>query len=168
MLIKLLGALCVIVSAVALGRCKAAQFSSRRRQLAGLQGGLLSLEQQISYTAAPLPQALAEAAQAADTAGGLFAAAAGHLQRQDGLTAGEAWLLALEQSELQQRDRQLLTALAAGFGHSDGDGQLSQVALLRERVAAAERQAAEEEQRLGKIWRSMGWAIGSVLVLLLA
>ena len=75
----------------------------------------------------------------------------------------------MEQSgfDLSADEKSALLSAGAGLGCSDAAGQLRQLEAARQRVAQSEQNAREREQKYGRIWRSMGWAGGALLILLL-
>lgn len=167
-MLKLLGALCIFTACVCAGRQQARQLEKRRRFLRGAHQGLLALMREIDYAATPMNQALPAAAEMAGPAAPLFLSAADHLARGGGCTAGEAWQKALKAADhIHEEDRRLLALAGEGLGVSDAAQQLKSLELLRLRIETAEREAAENAARFGKIWRTMGWSSGAILVLLL-
>jgi len=164
---SLLGGLLILAACAGCGYGGAALLTRQRRRLAAWQQGLLALMKEIEYSLTPLVGALAAAARAAGTEGEMFRQAARLLEEGEGRTAGEAWLEALDRSAAAGEEREILAPLAAGFGLSAVEQQLKQLELCRLRLAAAEAEAHRKEQQFGKIWRSMGWAAGALIVLLM-
>ena len=165
-MLKILGALCVMMAGIGGGTAMAARLRQRQLFLRGVQQGLLALMRGIDF-ALPMSRALAEAAEAAGEAKNLFQRAAALLKESDGLTAGEACLQALSGVEAKAEDKELLRLVAEGLGMSGSGGQLKALELSRLRLAEAETKAAAETERGGKIWRTAGWSCGAVLALLL-
>ncbi len=165
LILTLLACGLILVSAAGLGAFGAARLRRRVRLLEGAAAGTAALIRQIGYLAAPLPQALDTAARCAGEAGALFTAAARFLREGDGVTGAEAWLAGAAEQGLAGEER--ITALAAGLGETDGSRQLEQLRSCREELLAAARQAEADYARFGKVWRSLGWCGGAVLVLLL-
>lgn len=150
-----------------LGLCGAARLKERVMLLAGAGAGVDSLMRDIDYLASPLPQALSKAALCAGTASALFEGAASRLQAGDGLTGSEAWLAAVEEVPAAKELTPLLAQVAAGLGETDAACQLRQLGACRQELARGQREAEENYARFGKIWRSLGWCGGAVIVLLL-
>lgn len=168
-MLKLLGAMLILVVCAYAGRLGAARLEFRCRLLLGAGQGILMLAKEIDYLATPLAEALRRAGAEAGAAGSLFIAAARVLDERDGVSGGEAWLYALDRESARwpEADKAALSVIAAGLGQMDNAGQQRHLELARLRVAEREREAAEQLARYGKIWRSMGWATGMVIVLLL-
>ena len=167
-MLKLIGAICIFVACAFAVWHQASSLEKRRRFLQGAHQGLLALMREIDYSASPMQQALSVSAEMAGSAGQLFQQTAERLAAGDGCTAGEAWQETLDQAaDLQPEDRMLLSLAAEGLGTSDATNQLKSLELLRLRLEKAEADAAAEVAKTGKIWKTMGWGCGAVLVLLL-
>ncbi|MBR5429997.1 MAG: stage III sporulation protein AB [Firmicutes bacterium] len=158
--------LLILLSCAGLGACGAARLRQRARLLAGAVTGVEALLRQVEFLAAPLPAALSAAAEQAGAAAGLFAAAGRELREGEGITGDEAWRAALIQSETWGCEEALL-AVSAGLGETGGPSQLRQLQVCRERLLREQRQAEEDYARFGRVWRSLGWCGGAVLILLL-
>jgi stage III sporulation protein AB len=167
-MLRLLGALCIFAACISVGRQQARKLEKRRLFLRGAHQGLLALMREIDYGATPMNQALPAAAEMAGPAAPVFLAAAGFLVHGNGCTAGEAWQNALGATdEIHAEDKRLLALAGEGLGISDAAQQLKSLELLRLRIENAETEAAQAAIRYGKIWRTMGWSSGALLVLLL-
>jgi stage III sporulation protein AB len=164
-----------IISSVAIiggcgyiGQIMAERIHNRCRDLAAYQQGLLALAREIGYGNTLLPAALAVAARVSGGRAGFFADSAAILQKEAGISAGEAWAKALAaQKSLPAPEKEALTAFGEGLGLSDTADQLKRIEIHRLRLAAIEETVKEEYARLGKIWRSMGWCTGVIIVLLI-
>lgn len=168
-MLTLLGAVLIMAACVFAGQKGAARLSLHRNHLLGAEQGLRALAREIRYLATPLAEAMQHAAGSAGSCRMLFETAAAQLLQKDGISGEEAWLLALAETKTQwsAAEYAALTVVAAGLGKTDCALQLQQLDLAAERILACEKAAAEREARFAKIWRSMGWAGGAVLVLLL-
>ena len=168
-MLTLLGAGLIVTACGFAGQRGAAALAEHRCRLLGAEQGIHALCREIGYLATPLVQAFTAAAEAAGTAGPLFRNAACLLAEQDGISGEEAWRLALKvwRVPLKPAEYGALDAVGAGLGKTDAELQLQHLALAAERVRSCEKDTAEREARFGKLWRSMGWACGAVLVLLL-
>ena len=166
-MLKLIGALLVLMASAVAGWYQSRTLERRRMFLRGAHQGILALMREIDYSAAPMQQALSAAADMAGSAAELFHHAAQSLAEGEGCTAGEAWQAAVNAAQLPIEDQQLLNLAAEGLGISDSANQLKALELLRLRLEQAEAAAAEQSAKTGKIWKTMGWGCGAVLVLLL-
>ena len=150
------------------GSMQAQRLEKRRLFLRGVHQGLLALMREIDYAATPMNQALPAAADMAGSAAYIFRKAAKCLSKGEGCTAGEAWQTAIESLDgIAEEDKRLLSLAGEGLGISDATLQLKSLELLRLRIENAEAEAATFAAQNGKIWRTMGWSSGAVLVLLL-
>jgi len=166
--LKLIGALCILAACIAAGRQQARHLQKRRLFLRGAHQGLLALMREIDYAATPMHQALPAAAEMAGPAAFIFSDAAEKLASGDGCTAGEAWQNAIMAADaVHEEDKRLLALAGEGLGISDAAQQLKTLELLRLRIENAEAEAAATVASYGKIWQTMGWSSGAILVLLL-
>jgi len=167
-MLRLLGAVLILAACVLCGQMLSRRLRERQLFLRGCHQGLLALMREIDYAASPMQRALPAAAEPAGPAAQLFLLTAEKLAASSGCTAGEAWLEALASlPALAEEDRRLLSLLSEGLGLSDAASQLKALELLRQRLEAAEAGAAEQMARYGRIWRSLGWSMGAILILLL-
>ena len=170
-MLKICGAILIIIACGIAGRLTAARLLRRLRLIQGLQNGLLALEREISYSATPLPQALVMAAVAGGEGAAVFKTSAHYLGTGEGLNPGQAWDQALAEVEnagtLTYEDRQVLQSFGLGLGLSDGEDQLKRLQLTRQRLGVLEGEAKKRWEKDGKIWQSLGWAGGLLLALIL-
>lgn len=167
-MLRIIGALCILIACIGAGRQQAHALEKRRLFLQGAHQGLLALMREIDYASSPMNQALPAAAQMAGSAAFIFLKTAQILAEGEGCTAGEAWQTALNTAVgIKEADKRLLYLGGEGLGISDASLQLKSLELLRLRVEQAESEAAAEAIRYGKIWRTVGWSGGAVLVLIL-
>jgi stage III sporulation protein AB len=130
------------------------------------------LETEICYSATPLIEAFRTVARhSSSRVAEIFADAADRLGAGEGVTAGEALSLALQQnfpkSALQPTDAEILVSLGAVLGASDRDDQKKHLALARERLKREEAAAQEARWRYERLYRYAGALGGAALVLLL-
>lgn len=166
---RLLGAILILLACVGAGQRGAGRLADHCALLLGAEQGVLTLSREIGFRAAPLSQALPVAAEAAGAAGELFRRAGDKLAAGEGWGGGEAWRQALAELNpaWNPAEAAALAAIGAGLGDNDLAGQVRQLELARLRLADCQQQAAERCACYGRIWRSMGWAAGAVLVLFL-
>lgn len=172
MLGKAVGAVLVVGATTALGWQLAANLARRPRELRALQVALAILETEVSYGAAPLPDALRRAAAAAGgPIGGLLNRTAALLISGGGITPGDAMRQAVQEVEpttaLRPPDLEALAALGAVLGASDRRDQARHLELARGRIAGEEARAGEERERYERLYRYVGLLAGVALVLVL-
>lgn len=164
--LAIMGCALILAGAAGLGAWGAALLRRRIAYLDGAVRGVDSLMRDIDYLASPLTASLEQAADCAGAAASLFMAAARLLRSGQGLSGGEAWLAALEETECRDV-MPVLACVGAGLGETDTARQLQQLGACRQRLTLAREQAEEDFARFGKIWRASGWCGGAVLILLL-
>lgn len=130
------------------------------------------LETEIAYGATPLPEALSRLGDRMEEPVGRFlASVAALLADGQGRTAGEAWQAGLETlrdgSALVEADLDILTQFGFGLGVSDSSDQVRNLRLAQEQLRAEERRAEEDRTRNEKLWRTLGFLSGIVVVLII-
>ena len=170
MLLRLLGAAGVLAAGLGLGNLAAARYQARTRELTALRTALELFATQIAYTATPLPDALRRTGRfVGGGAGRLLDRAVAILEGEEGVSAGEAWELALTREELPltARDREVLRDLGPLLGEAGCQDQLRQLTLATQRLSAQEAESREEERRHVRLWRYLGFLGGAMLALAL-
>ena len=90
-MLRIAGALIIIIASAAIGRSFAGQLERRCRILNDFNRCLLSLEREISYTKTPLPQALIIASRSGGEGGQIFRLTGEKLLKRQGICAQDAW-----------------------------------------------------------------------------
>lgn len=171
-MIKLLGAILVITACTLIGFEVANKYKLRPLQLRALRSLLNLLEAEIVYLSTPLPLALEKVARYASAPlNSLFIMARDELLSGDGITAGEAWVKAVDsfqdKSCLDEEDLNILRQFGAGLGGSDKDEQIKNIQLTKELLKQQEWKADEKRYKNERMWRSMGFLSGLAIVLIL-
>ncbi|MEW6082627.1 MAG: stage III sporulation protein AB [Bacillota bacterium] len=171
MILRILGSLLVVAALSVLGEVGAASLRERTATLRRLQSALEILQTEISFLKTPLPEALRRVGQLTGGAVAEFFIAAGRRIQDSGLPAERGWREALEEfsasTSLTAEDSEVLRGLGKTLGISDRLDQSRHLDLARERLAALEAQAREDEARNSRIYRYLGILSGLALVLLL-
>lgn len=169
-MLKLIGAVLIIISCSAGGVFASKGMERHCRVLRGIQEGLLALKREISFNNSRLSQAMVNSAKAAGISGDLFSATGQKLLEGRGISAGDGWQEALEEfnlvNRLEEDEMEVLKAFGSGLGLSNIDDQISRLELCRQRLESIEKNAENQFQKLGKVWRNLGWSLGVVLALL--
>lgn len=168
--VKLLGAALILAAGAGLGWQMAARLEHRVRELRSLSLSLRVLEKEVAVGATPLPVALERSAQVAEPAvGRLFRETAARLSDGKGRTARQAWEEALGEVPLSlgTPDLEVLRSLGVTLGASGRADQARHISLTRERLAAREQAARDEEQRQGRLYRYLGILVPLALILAL-
>lgn len=169
---KVLGAILVISACTLLGFEVANKYKLRPLQLRALRSMLNLLEAEIVYASTPLPLALEKVARHASAPlNSLFLKAREELLAGDGLTAGEAWLKAVDSMQgtmhLDEEDLNILREFGAGLGGSDKEEQIKNLQLTKELLKQQEWKADERRNKNERMWRTMGFLTGMAIVLIL-
>lgn len=166
-----MGAGLVLFSSGILGMELAKNLTRRTEELRQIQFGLQVLETEIIYGATPLPEALKiVAGQTKGQVAEVFAGTGRILLNGQGTAAGEAWSTTLKEKEsqllLSRADLLLLYQFGHGLGESDREDQKKRLSMVRCHLKNQEEQAERERFQFQKVWQSLGWAVGMVIVLL--
>ncbi|MDO7788625.1 stage III sporulation protein SpoIIIAB [Desulforamulus aquiferis] len=171
-MLKLLGAIIVVFSCTLIGLTVASAYSRRPGEIRALQNALQLLETEISYGATPLPDALASVSERCDTRVALlFNRAAQELMTMRGITAREAWEIALSEyypkSALSRIDRSILLELGNSLGVSDREDQVKHLMLAKEQLKLEQTKAEDASIKNTKVYNYLGFLGGLTLVLIL-
>ena len=172
MIFKLIGGICVIAAASALGFAKAREYKTRVQQLSAMQTAVAQFETEIRFTQTPLAEAFLAVATAADgSIGALFKQAGQTLARQSGQTAGSAWNLAVDairgKLSLSKEDIEIFRAFGSALGSSDTEGQMKHIAATQEKLSAQITQARQACEKNQKLFQSLGVYAGILIAILL-
>lgn len=169
-MLKLAGAILLIVACGLLGNEFARGYAQRPRLLRSLQTALQLLETEINYGATPLPDALKMVATAGDSQiAPFFLTVRKFLLAPGGKGLGEAWEKGLKELKyytvLNTRDLEPLAFLGAILGGSDREDQVKHLQLTREQLKQAEIRERETSSKNERMWRYLGFLFGAMLVL---
>ena len=167
---RLLGAVLVVAGCGALGLCAVARLEGRVRDLGELAAGLDTLQRELGWRLAPLPDALDRAAGAAHgPAADFFARCARGSRSPEGQAFQEVWREGLNAAPLRLKpeDKALLDRLGPVLGRYDGDSQRLALEEGAAGLRALQGAAAEDRSRLGRVYGVLGTAAGLLAVILL-
>ena len=167
---RLLGAALVVAGCVSLGLCAVAWLDGRVRDLGELAAGLDTLQRELGWRLAPLPQALDGAARAVrGPAADFFALCAQRARSPDGRAFQEIWRDSLDASPLRLKgeDKALLERLGGVLGRYDGDSQRLALEDAAVGLRTFQGAAADDRSRLGRVYGVLGAAAGLLAVILL-
>lgn len=171
-MLKLLGAIMIVVAGGMIGLMMARQFRLRPLQLRDLQAALHILDTEIGYASTPLPEAVVKAGHCVEgPTAGLFANVAKILKTRKGFTATEAWQSALqdfkENSALQKGDLEILTVFGQTLGGTDKEEQRKSIQLACQQLKNQQSKAEEERAKNETLWQYAGFLFGMLLVILI-
>jgi stage III sporulation protein AB len=170
--IKLIGALLLIMALGIVGLVIARNYSLRPQQIRYMVHGIKMLETEMLYGLTPLPIALKRVGKKLPfPIGQFFLSTANFLIKGEGLTAGEAWEKALNnlrlESALLPEDLDVLLYFGQSLGGSDREEQSKNLKLVKEQLINQEKKAEELRAKNQKIWQYMGFSLGTVIALIL-
>ncbi len=171
-MIKLLGAVLVLLAGTLIGFQQAARFAERPRQLRTLAHALQRLETEIGYGHTPLPEALERTAAAtAGPVGEMFRHAANGIWENESGTFQESWELALRSgwpaTSMRQGELGVMLRLGSTLGISDKEDQMKHIHLALLQLKAEEDTARDDQGRYEKMWKSLGVLIAVLVVILM-
>lgn len=173
--LKLAGAFMVLAAALGYGLCLASRWRQRLWLLQGLRRLTYFLKGEITYSRAPLPEALRSAgARGGGVFGELFIRAAGQIERQEGESFGELWAGQVEELEkrrgelaLAGEDLKSLKELGSHLGYLDLEMQERTIGLYLEQLDLTIADLQERRRETCRLYTSLGLMGGLFLVILL-
>ncbi|CAM5792624.1 MULTISPECIES: stage III sporulation protein SpoIIIAB [Brevibacillus] len=171
-MVKLIGAVLILFSASMVGWQIGRFYAYRPVQLRALLVGLQMLETEIVYGLTPLQPALLKVGNRLPTEiGQLFQTAAGSLREERAQNADEALRLAIDrhwqQTSLRKQERDVLTSLGQVLGSSDREDQQKHLRLAVTHLRGLEEEARAEQNRYEKMYKSLGFLCGLLVVILM-
>lgn len=172
MLFKLILCILILLAGIAAGQLKAKTFDNRVYHLQELITMLKVLESEMKYRMDPLPDLLLRiskikkgmSADLLETAGLL-------LKNQEPRDFSECWKEAVEsayrESALNREDMRIVTDLGIELGKTDIASQSGMFQRTFSLLEAQTAEAAEEKKTKGRMFKSLGSAIGVLIVILL-
>lgn len=147
-------------------------YELRPAHLRMLQTALALLATEITYTATPLPEALASVGRHVAPAVGRFALHVARQLREDPRpAAADAWRRAVLARRgrwaLTREDEAVLLDLAPAIGTTFADDQEKHLRLALTRLARRQEEAEAEAKAHVRLWRYGGWCAAALLILLL-
>jgi Stage III sporulation protein AB (spore_III_AB). len=172
MLFKLGLSALILLSGICIGRLKAKTYENRVFHLQELITTLKVLESEMKYRMDPLPDLLLRVSQIkAGMSASLLYTAGMLLKTQSTRTLPDCWEEAVEtaysESALKQEDKRIINDLGIELGRTDME---SQTGMFQRTFALLEAQADEaigENKVKGKMYKSLGTAIGVLVVIIL-
>lgn len=171
-MLRIIGAIMLIMGTGTVGLVIARNFSLRPQQIRHLKSALQMLETEVLFGLTPLPLGLQRVGKKmASPINKLFLITGKHLSKGEGLTAGEAWEIALkeleQESALLLEDLDILLYFGQSLGGSDREEQHKNFKLVQEHLKNAESKAEELKIRNTKMWQYLGFSFGGVIALIL-
>jgi stage III sporulation protein AB len=170
-MIKMIGALLIIVATTWTGFEMAKQLSERPRQLRALKSALQSLEAEIMYGHTPLHEAARRlASQLSDPIASFFAGFSKKLTDTE-TTVKDAWQESLQEiwaaTALKKSEFEIMKQFGETLGRHDRYSQQKQILLTLTHLEREEVEAREKQIRYEKMVKSIGFLSGLLLIILL-
>ena len=169
-MMRLMGAALVVAGCGALGLRAAARLEGRVRDLGELAAGLDTLRRELGWRRSPLPDGLEAAGRALHgPAADFFAQCARRARAPDGQAFQEVWRAELDAAPLRLKpeDRALLERLGPVLGRYDGDSQRLALEEGAAGLRALQGAAADERNRLGRVYGVLGVTTGLLAAIVL-
>lgn len=168
---KLIGAIFILVTTTWVGFECARRLSERPRQLRQLKIALQSLEAEIMYGFTPLAEASTHLAkQLPKPIAFFFERFSYHLQNKEA-SAARAWEKGLEDSwqltALSDGEYEIMQQFGTTIGQTDRTNQQKQIRLALTHLEREEFEARERQSRYEKMFKSLGFLSGLLIILLL-
>jgi len=169
--LKLIGAIFIIVTTTWVGFECARRLSERPRQLRQLKIALQSLEAEIMYGFTPLVEASANLAkQLPKPIAYFFERFAFHLKNKEE-SAARAWEKGLDETwqltALSHEEFEIMQQFGATIGQTDRTNQQKQIRLALTHLEREELEARERQSRYEKMFKSLGFLFGLLIILLM-
>jgi len=171
-MVKLIGALLVLVSASMVGWQISRSYAKRPVQLRALLVALQMLETEIVYGLTPLQRAFVKVGQRVQKEiGNIFLSAAELLEQGGALSAEESLQKAIlrhgAQTALRKQERDVLASLSQVLGSSDREDQQKHLRLAVTHLRGLEEEARAEQNKYEKMYKSLGFLGGLLVVILM-
>lgn len=170
-MVKLIGAIFIVVATTFIGFEAARNLSERPKQLRALKFALQSLEAEIMYGHTPLHEAARRlAAQMAKPLSTFFESFAGKLTNSE-TTVKEAWESSLKEiwksTALKQGEYEIMRQFGETLGRHDRFSQQKHIMLTLSHLEREEAEAVQAQAKYEKMVKSLGFLSGLLLIILL-
>jgi stage III sporulation protein AB len=171
-MLNIIGGTLIILASTSIGIFAAQRLGARTKQIRELQMIIQMLETEISYASSPLEVAFAKASQGKrGLMAALFAECESQLKASEGATTSECWEKALTAFQgrfaLKSNEIEWLQHFGQVIGTSDRYDQLKHLELLMSQLKHAEAESREDQRKYEKMYRTLGFLAGALIVILL-
>lgn len=170
-MIKLLGAVFIIVSTTWAGLEAARHLTERPRQLRLLKVALQSLEAEIMYGHTPLAEATKNIAKQMDKPLTWFFESFSYKLEQASLTVKQAWQESLDEvwqsTAFKKAELEIMKQFGETLGQHDRHTQQKHIQLAMTHLEREELEARDKQVRYEKMVKSLGVLSGLLLIILL-
>lgn len=171
-MVKLIGSAIILFSASMVGWQIGKYYAHRPVQLRALLLALQLLETEIVYGLTPLHRAFVKIGRrVTQEIGIIFQKAAEHLQAEEGLSTQACLQKAVDQNwsatSLRKEEREVLVSLGYVLGSSDRDDQQKHLRLAITHLRGLEEEARADQSKYEKMYKSLGFLGGLLVVILM-
>lgn len=171
-MLKLLGAILIILATSRVGFDSARQLRKRPQQIQELRSSLALLKTEINYGTRPLAEACARIAEATSRElKPIFLEASENLQSLDGKSTYECLRLAIDdkwpKTVMGEEEKGIILKLCQVLGSSNRPDQLHHLDMAQENLQMEENKAREEQETYEKMYKTLGVLSGALLVILM-
>ncbi|MDD4563886.1 MAG: stage III sporulation protein AB [Eubacteriales bacterium] len=171
MLFKLIICIVILLAGAGVGQLKAKTYDNRVYHLQELITTLQILESEMKYRLDPLPDLLMRVSEVKKgMSSDLFKTAARLLKEPAAMDLSICWEKAVEiaycDSALTKEDKRIASALGFELGKTDIGNQYSLFHRTCTLLEVQVTEAIEEKKTKGKMYKSLGTAIGALIVIL--
>ncbi len=171
-MLKIIGSIIVLFSATMAGWQVGRYYAVRPVQLRAMLMALQMLETEIVFAATPLYRAFVKIGQRVQTdIGQIFLAAAELMLKEEGYGTAECWRQGIEQkwyrTALRKPEKEILLNLGYVLGSSDREDQQKHIRLTVAHLNNLEQEARVEQTKYEKMYKSLGFLGGLLVVILM-
>ncbi|MBA4548564.1 stage III sporulation protein AB [Thermoactinomyces intermedius] len=170
-MLKVLGAVLILMATSKIGFDSARQLRKRPRQIQELRSGLAILKTEINYGTRPLAEAFERIAEASGELKPVFLEASRKLNTSDGKSTYECLKSAIEEkwkkTVMGEEEKGIVLKLCQVLGSSNRWDQLHHLDLAQENLQMEENKAREEQETYEKMVKTLGVLSGALLVILM-
>lgn len=170
-MIKIIGAICIIIATSWIGFEASKSLTERTRQLRIIKSALQSLEAEIMFGHAPLHEASRRIADQIDRPiSQIFLHFSSDLIRGD-TTAKASWEKSLQMvwkhTSLKKNELEIMRQFGETLGKHDRIQQQKQIQLALTHLTREEVEAREKQASYGKMFKNLGFLSGLFIIILL-
>ncbi|MCZ8512815.1 stage III sporulation protein SpoIIIAB [Paenibacillus filicis] len=171
-MLKLLGAMLILLAGTLFGFYQALLLARRPRQIADVIRSLQRLETEIVFGFTPLPDALTLTSQASQgPVSAMFRAAGEELAQSGGRSVQQIWQSIVaghwRSTSMKPQERDTLIQLGSTLGLTDREDQIKHLRLTVKQLEGEAEIARDEQQRYERMWKSLGVLMGLLVVILM-
>ena len=170
-MIKLLGAMLLVISGALIGRFKARKLAERPGQIRRFVVILGQLETEIAYGFTPLPSALIKLGKQAGQPLSSLLVRIGEKLQDDDHAVMDIWQHEItagwNRTAMRNAEMEIVLALGLTLGTTDRDNQLKHLKLAAKQLESMESIAIEEQNKYEKMWKSLGLLGGALIAVIL-